>query len=102
VVHVRDGAVVGLMQSTDPADLDASDLFERTDAGYRAKRSTFFHGEFLREGDVLKAEVTGPDETLAAAEMVASRLPAGARTITLFDLSERNLARHDSSSLDRV
>ena len=103
-VHVRDGLVIGLLQSTDPAELDTAPdlLVQRTPAGYRATRSTFFHGEWLREGDILKTEITGPDESLAAAELVAAHLPATSRTVTLFDLSERNLARHDASSLDRV
>lgn len=103
VVHVRDGAVVGLMQSTDPSELDQIDWIKRLDDGtYSATQSTFLHGEFLREGDTLKVEVTGPDETLAAAKLIDGHLSDGPRTITLFDLSERNLTRHDTASLDRV
>jgi hypothetical protein len=117
VVHVRDDRVVGLLQSTDPSELDRSCALPGGEAGachgvdylaptgdgrYRATRSTFFHGAFLREGDLLKPEVTAPADTLAAAELVAPRLDAAPRTITLFDLSERNLARHDLASLDRV
>jgi len=42
-----------------------------------------------------------PDaDTLAAAGMLAPRLPPVPRTVTLFDLSERNLARH-AGSLDQ-
>jgi hypothetical protein len=103
VVHLRDNVVVGLMQSTDPSELDQIDWIQRTGDGlYSAKQSTFLHGEFLREGDILKVEVTGPDETLEAAQLISGHLSDGPRTITLFDLSERNLARHDTASLDRV
>jgi hypothetical protein len=103
VVHVRDDRVVGLLQSTDPSDCDGVDYLQPTgDGRYRATRSTFFHGAFLRDGDLLKAETTAPDDTLAAAAQLASRLAPMPRTITLFDLSERNLARHDVASLDRV
>jgi hypothetical protein len=103
VVHVRDDRVVGLLQSADPSELAGVDFLSPSgDGRYRATRSTFFHGEFLREDDTLKVEVTGPAETLAAAELVAARLPVLSRTVTLFDLSERNLARHDAASLDRV
>jgi hypothetical protein len=56
----------------------------------------------LREGDILKIEVTGPTETRAAADMVAPRLAHAPRTLTLFDLSERNLARHGVDTLDQV
>ena len=101
-VHVRDELVVGLMQSTDPAELPALD-FLAADGPDRfvATRSTFLHGTFLREGDVLKIEVTGPGETLGAARMIAPHL-ASPRTVTLFDLSERNLHRHATDQLDSV
>jgi hypothetical protein len=102
-VHLRDEQVVGLMQSTDPAELPALDFLE-ADGPERfvATRSTFLHGTWLREGDVLKVEVTGPAETQAAAAMIAPHLRAGERTVTLFDLSERNLTRHGTDSLDHV
>nr|HEX4316762.1 hypothetical protein [Kofleriaceae bacterium] len=103
VVHVRDDSVIGLLQSTDPGELASLDFLEPTgDGRYRVTRSTFVHGTFVRAGDLLKVEVTGPDETLAAAAMLAVRLSPQPRTVTLFDLSERNLARHDVASLDRV
>lgn len=104
-VHVRDGVVEGLLQSTDPDELASYDFLERAgDGRYVARRTAFLHGTLLREGDVLKTEVTGPAETLAAAELVAPHLSLahGPRTVSLFDLSERNLARHGTSSLDRV
>jgi hypothetical protein len=103
-VQVRDDAVVGLLQSTDPAELDASDaLAHDGDGRHVATRTTFFHGQLVREGDVLKAETTGPTETLNAAALIAPHLADDRRrTVALFDLSERNLRRHDSRSLERV
>ena len=104
-VHVRDGAVVGLMQSTDPAELDAVDFLDRAgDGRYVATRTTFVHGTLVREGDVLKTEITGPEETLTASVLVGPHLAPSTvpRTVTLFELSERNLRRHDRRSLDRV
>lgn len=104
-VHLRDDLVVGLMQSTDPAELPALDFLVRDGADrFVATRSAFLHGTFLREGDVLKVEVTGPAETSAAAGMLAPHLRGDntARTVTLFDLSERNLTRHGTDELDRV
>lgn len=102
-VQVRDGAVVGLLQHTDPARLDAIDFLRADpDGRYTATRTTFLDGHLLREGDQLKTEVTSPADTLAAAALVAPHLATGPRTVTLFDLSERNLRRHDPGSLDRV
>ena len=71
---------------------------------YEVTRTAFLHGNVLRAGDVLKIEVTGPGETLAAARMLSSRLATARspRTIALFDLSERNLRRHATADLDLV
>jgi hypothetical protein len=107
-VHVRDDVVVGLLQSTDPAELAHVDLVRPAGPDrYVAIRTGFLHGTLVREGDILKTEVTGPTETRAAAAMLAAHLPptpaAGpARTISLFDLSERNLTRHGNDQLDQV
>ena len=86
-----------LLQSTDPDELAGARLPARATAtGFVATRTAFLHGALLREGDVLKVEVTGPAEALAAADMIAPHLPPveSPRTVTLFDLSERNLTRH--------
>ncbi len=105
-VHVRDGGVLDVLQSTDPAELEGVDFLRRTEGRggprYVATRSTFFRGAFLREGDELVGEVTGPAEAAKAAAMLRAKLPrsGGApRTLAFFDLSERNLARHDLRSL---
>lgn len=105
VIHLRDDAVEGLLQSTDPDELATIDFLRPAGPGrYQAIRSTFLHGSFLRTGDILKIEVTGPAETLTAAGMLARHLAPTAtpRTIALFDLSERNLARHGTDRLDHV
>jgi len=102
-LHVRDDRVVGLMQSTDPDELASIPFLKRAgDDRYVVTESSFLHGTLLRAGDILKIEVTGPTETRAAADMVAPRLARTPRTVTLFDLSERNLARHGVDTLDQV
>jgi hypothetical protein len=102
-LHLRDDRVDSLMQSTDPDELTSIDFLERiADDRYRVTRSAFLHGTLLREGDVLKVEVTGPSETLAAANLIAPELAHAPRTLSLFDLSERNLTRHGTDKLDQV
>jgi len=107
-LHVRDDQVIELMQSTDPDELASSPYLTRAgDGRYTVTDNVFLHGRMLRAGDVLKVEVTGPAETHAAAELVASHLAraqtsSGARTLALFDLSERNLTRHGVDALDHV
>ena len=104
-IHLRDDVVLGLLQSTDPDELATLDFVRATGPDrYVVTRTAFLHGTLLRESDVLKIEVTGPGETLAAATMLASHLAASPlpRTVALFDLSERNLQRHGLVDLDHV
>lgn len=107
-VHVRDGAVLDVLQSTDPSELEGAEGLRRVQGEgvrYRATKTTFFRGVLLREGDELAGEVTGPEQVAAAAALLKARLPrAGGtpRTLALFDLSARNLARHDAGSLERL
>ncbi len=104
-VHVRDDRVEGLLQSTDPDELATLDFVRPVSADrYRVTRNGFLHGTLLREGDLLAVEVTGPTEALTAAGMLAPRLARARqpRTISLFDLSERNLNRHGLENLERV
>jgi len=104
VLQIRDGKVVDLMQSTDPDELPRLDFLRADGEQFVATRTAFLHGVLLREGDVLKVEVTGPAEARQAADMVAAHLPPveSPRTVTLFDLSERNLARHGTEALDQI
>ena len=103
-VQLRDGVVVGLLQSTDPDELPALPFLERAGPDrFVATETTFLHGTLLRAGDALKIEVTGEAEAQAAAELVAPTLPpAATRMVTLFDLSERNLSHHGLASLARL
>jgi len=102
-LHVRDDRVIELMQSTDPAELATVPfLTSAGDDRYVVTDSAFLHGSMLRAGDVLKVEVTGPAETRAAADLVAPHLHAAPRTLSLFDLSERNLQRHGIAQLAQV
>ena len=104
VLQVRDGRVVDLLQSTDPAELPALDFLRADGDHFVATRTAFLHGVLLREGDVLKVEVTGPAEARLAADMVARHLPPveSPRTVTLFDLSEKNLARYGTQALAEI
>lgn len=88
VAVVRDDKVIDLLQSMDPDE--RPDFVENG----VVTRDAFLHGALLRAGDRLKVEVTTPDDVRAAAGMLAPHLPHAPRTVALFDLSERNLARH--------
>lgn len=108
-VHLRGDEVVGLMQATDPDELTGIPWLSPAGAGrFSATKTAFLHGTLVRQGDLLKPERIGAAEARAAAQLVATALPQPRpsgpkpRTIALFDLSERNLARHGQTSLDQL
>jgi len=105
VVHVRGDQVVGLLQDTDPDDLAGKPwLRARGQGRFEVSEASFLHGVLLRPGDYLDVEETTPADLEKAAALVAPRLAPSRepRTITLFHLSERNLARHETPHLARV
>lgn len=106
-LQLRSGRVEELLQSADPAELDALPFLVRTGpARFAVSQTAFFHGALLRKGDELKTESLSPAELREAAAQVArflAPLPFPAvRTVALFDLSQKNLARHDPSSLEEI
>jgi hypothetical protein len=112
-VQSRGGRVERLLDGVSEADLEAeAGWLRRAGPGrYVAQESRFFQSGFVREGDVLQADAASPADALDAARRAAQHLAATnpktaagprPRTITLFDLSDRNLRRHDPASLDRL
>lgn len=104
-LQLREQEVVGLLQSTDPAELPALDFVkEEHSRGFEVTRTTFLHGSLLREGDVLKGETLNASDLQKAAHLLDKNLaPASKRrTVALFDLSERNLSRHGLRTLEQA
>ncbi len=102
-LQLRDDRVVGLLQNTDPADLTHLDFVsERAEQRFEVSRTTFLHGQLLREGDVLKGETLNKNDLETAAELLNHHLGRATtpRSVALFDLSERNLNRHGLGTLE--
>ena len=104
VVHQRAQHAIGVLKDLNPSELEHVPWLKAVGEGrFEATETTFLRGTLVREGDILEAEITGPRDSQSAAEMVASHLaPDAARTVSLFDLSERNLLRHDEASLESL
>jgi len=105
-LQLRDGQVVGLLQSTDPAELPRLDFVApQTEQRFEVTRTTFLHGTLLRAGDVLKAETLSAADLRQAASLLTQNLarPASVRrTVALFDLAERNLSRYGLPALEQT
>jgi hypothetical protein len=105
VVQARGDRVVGLLQHTDETDLRRQSWLAAGEGRrFIARAHGFLDGVMVREGDALDVEGGDAAQSLAAASSLAPHLTRGTRprTVSLFDLSEKNLARHDLSSLDHL
>jgi hypothetical protein len=104
VVHARDGRIVGLLEKTEAAALDASGFLRRTaPQRWLVAEPAFFRGTYLKAGDTLTLEAATPVVTHQAASMLAGRLrPDAGFTLALFDLDERNLAAYPNAELEAV
>lgn len=94
VVQVREGRVHDLLQAAEPADVAACpSMVAAGPLRWRATEDGFCAGAFVRRDDLLHAEVVDVALAREAARLVAPHLPASPRTVALFDLSPRTVAR---------
>ncbi len=121
-LQLRGERVVGLLQSTDPAELQELDFLRAVEPSadgngstnelapslpsqrYEVLRTTFLHGALLRQGDVLKGETLTAADLQTAGDLLAEHLSPdeAPRTVALFDLSDKNLERHHVANLDHA
>lgn len=108
VVQVRAGRIRALLQTVDPAQIEANAdpqaAFVRIgNDRWRATRDTHLGNTFIQADDELQADTVGPSTTLAAARLVSAHLgPASVRTVSLFALSEGNLDRYGNQDLEQL
>lgn len=89
VVH-RWGKVVNLLPEVTPEDLKADSLLEMVDdRRAKVRKSHYFCGVYVYEGDDLRLEYTTPENLNAAARLVTRYAPAqGFRYVLFYHLSE--------------
>ena len=102
-LQVREGHPIDLLQAIPEEELAGIPQLSAKGRGlFRSREGFFLQGRWIRAGDVLKAETVAPRDLEEAAEILARTLPPdGRREVVYFDLSERNLQRHDETQLDR-
>jgi len=105
VVQVREGRVVDLLQSADPAEVAACPGMRVVGPDrVRAGEDGFCAGVFVRRDDELQGEVVDAKVAVEAARMVSAKLSRGsaARTVGLFELSPRSVKRFGASGFSGV
>jgi hypothetical protein len=103
-IQSRDGKVVGLLEKSDGASLDAVPALRRLDAHrFQASEATFLHGAYLQAGDTLAIESVTPELARQAATTLGRHFhPRGNFAISLFDLDERNWKTYAPQDLEAL
>lgn len=103
-IHSRDGQIVGIINKTTAATLDALPALRReADQRYRAASPSLLHGTYLQEGDLVMQETMTPQLTRQSAALLAGHFhPRTGATLALFDLDERNLNNYGPQDLEDI
>lgn len=103
VIQSRNGHVIHVYSKISRMDLNNRSFFEQTDGGYRARKSFFTKGIYIKENDIFKPEETDLDALKKAADQLSERLPPlNTRTIIYYELATINLPEFTSEALDKV
>jgi hypothetical protein len=96
--------VVNLLPEVTPEDLKADSLLELVDdRRAKVRKSHYFCGVYVYEGDDLRLEYTSPESLRAAAELVARYAPKkGFRHALFYHLSETTAQKFPIDELETI
>lgn len=99
----RNGKFYQIENGLNEQDLKTLSFLELNDKGiYQVKQDTVYHDLFLRPGDEIKAESINEAALLAAARMAKKAVNTNTFTVSLFELSEKEINNYDQRTLDQV
>ena len=104
-IHVREGKVIGVDSKTGKVQLNDRDKFEITkiENNYRAKRSFFMDGIYVKQNDIFKLEETDIDNLNKAANQLIKYLPEQAyRTIIYYELANIDQAEFNAKAIKHI
>jgi hypothetical protein len=67
---------------------------------FRCDSNLFYHGLYLKQGDIVKTEQAEHDEILKAEKIMQKVLPSQNRTLILFDINPYTLKQYDPQQLE--
>ena len=103
VIQSREGRVIQVYSKISRADLNNPSFFEETGGRYRARKSFFSKGIYIRENDIFKPEETDLDALKKAADQLSERLPPlNTRTIIYYELANINLPEFTTEALGKI
>jgi hypothetical protein len=101
--HYRDGHLIGLLNNMKESDLSDKDFFiPESGHHYRSIKNGFFHGEYLRQGDLLIAEEVTPSLTKKSLELLVKNFSPNNFTIVLYHWDNSNLSRYENKDFEDI
>jgi hypothetical protein len=102
-IHSRDGHILNIYTQIKPQDLQDQGNFKPAGNSFRAVKSFFLKGIYIKENDNFKLEETNLDLLNKAAGQLSEKLkPLPDRTIIFYELANINLPEFTLSALDKV
>jgi len=97
MVHVRNGKAIHLYNKLTRRQLEAHPDFEPWQNGFRARKSFFFAGVYIKENDIFKPEETGRKDLETAIQQLITYLPPNKqRTIVYYELSAPGISAYET------
>ncbi len=102
-IHSRDGHILNIYAQIKRQDLQDPEKFKPVGSSFRAIKSFFMKGVYIKENDNFKLEETNLDLLNKAAEQLSAKLkPLPGRTIIFYELANINLPEFTLSALNKV
>jgi hypothetical protein len=102
-VVTRDGRVVQLLNAANTSDFADEEMFQKLENGqYKALESTYVHGYFCYENDIIRLENASQEQLEAAATMLSNYLPKERRTLCFYHLDNIILQNHPYKELKKI
>jgi hypothetical protein len=102
-IGIRDGKVQYLLNKMYPGDFEKDSNFVKAAPGrYRAVRSFFKSGSYIRQDDVVKVESISGTELMEMANLLRKHLSQPIRKLIFYDLDSANLQQYDEDIFQKV
>lgn len=96
-VHIRNGRVIRLYNRMTSRQLRGNANFEPYQQGFRARKSFFFSGVYIKENDIFKPEETSREDLEKAISQLTTYLPPyKQRTIVYYELSAPGVSAYEA------
>ncbi|WP_374951867.1 hypothetical protein [Mucilaginibacter sp.] len=103
VIQSRDGKLIQIYSKITCNELKDQRYFGALKDGFRAKKSLFLKGVYIKANDNFKPEKTNADILKKAADQLSDQLPSlKNRTIIYYELANINLPEFTSETLNKV